>query len=160
MLIRHLVVLSPRPLTICVTRCERRQSVPTHAYELPLGTPGPCRPRLSSPCSRRSTKDRSSRCGKKNQRGYPLHMATDSESLLGDNGLIRKHLLEFVARRVPQDRPPRRVSRAGCGVPSAFTFFQRNRVRRRPSLSFRKSENITVVLSCSQLTGDLSHLRV
>jgi len=30
--------------------------------------------------------------------GYPLHMVTDSVSLFLDNGLIRKHLLEFVAR--------------------------------------------------------------
>lgn len=51
-------------------------------------------------------------------------MVTDSESLFLDNGLIRKHLLEFVARCVTA-RQARRdgVSRAGCGMPSAFTFF-------------------------------------
>lgn len=32
--------------------------------------------------------------------GYLLHMVTDSESPFLDNGLIRKHLLEFVAQHV------------------------------------------------------------
>ena len=32
--------------------------------------------------------------------GYLLLMVTDRESLFLDNGLIRKHLLEFVARHV------------------------------------------------------------
>ena len=48
--------------------------------------------------------------------GYLLHMVTDSESLFLDNGLIRKHLLEFVAARHRKTGRRDAVSGPGYGV--------------------------------------------